>query len=174
MKRNLKKYNEILKNKILLIEHLKIRYATLEDTEQLFKWANDPIVRLNAINQHQISLNEHLAWFNAQLDSKNSFIYIFSFINMDCGLVRFNLEDNAAKISYLVDKDFRGLGLGKILLQMSMKRLTSDVSQVKTFVAEVKENNIASHKVFLGLNFKKTSQYEINREKLLQYKYHLS
>jgi ribosomal protein S18 acetylase RimI-like enzyme len=55
-----------------------------------------------------------------------------------------------AKISFSIDKNFRGKGYAKIILEMAINAFEL---QKKFFIAEVKKNNLASINTFIRLKF---------------------
>ena len=53
-------------------------------------------------------------------------------------------------INYSLDKYFRGIGLGKLIIEQSISKVGNG-----TFIAQVKSNNFASLRTFQKLEFKK-------------------
>ena len=70
-----------------------------------------------------------------------------------CGQVRFDREsDGAWAISYSLAPEFRGLRLGRRLLEAALLRL--EQRELHTCViARVKPENVASKRIFQGLGF---------------------
>lgn len=127
------------------------RNANSSDVHLLFKWANDSDVRENAFNSEKISFESHKLWLSKKLRNKKCEILIFNNIqNIEIGQVRIELKNNSWLIDYSVDKSFRGLGIGRLMI----KHLIENRSNYK-FRALVKNSNIGSKKVFESLNFYK-------------------
>ena len=64
------------------------------------------------------------------------------------GQIRFDVEENIAHIGFLIDSNYRGLGLGKQLIELGIRQFIRDSSRKVTFQAAVKPENIASHHTF--------------------------
>jgi UDP-2,4-diacetamido-2,4,6-trideoxy-beta-L-altropyranose hydrolase len=119
-------------------------------------WVNEKKVRENAFNQEFIDWKEHKKWFDRNLNNPN---VIFLLIKSDCGpvgQVRFDRTGLNYTISYSLAKQFRGFSLGKVLLKKAIDYLKKDLSfTFFTLIAEVKDGNISSKKIFEDLGFKK-------------------
>lgn len=137
------------------------RHANNNDMEILFQWANDPITRANAFNSNLIELNEHINWFEEKLNNHGrSFIYIVHTISqMPIGQVRFEHNDSLWEVHYALSPNARGNGLGSNLLSTGITKFLEDVSN-PTIVGHVKQNNIASQKIFKKLGFTEANLVE--------------
>ena len=136
--------------------NLKLKKADSSDCEVLFKWVNDLEVRKSSFISKPISWDEHVNWFKKVHKSSNTNIYIAkNSQNKPVGQVRIDYLNSYWYIDYSVDKDFRGLGLGTILI----KKMIS-LNSKKEFLAKVKSKNIASITVFENLGFKKIEEKE--------------
>jgi len=128
-----------------------------DDIDIYFKWANDREVRNNSINSNLIEYNQHINWFSKKIYEKNSFLYIFKKNGIPLGQVRFekDINDNFFIINYSIDTNYRGRGLGKIIVRLGIEKLLKDydLSGELKLRAVVKEKNIASVKVFKALDF---------------------
>ena len=132
---------------------LTCRKAQLSDVRTYYVWAKDKTVRKNAFSKNKITWNSHKVWFKKKLNSKNSNLYLFNHNNSLIGQVRFDRNKNLVKIDYSLKKSFRGLGLGKKIVQLAIKRYK--LKKHVTFVGVVKKINIPSIKVFQSLGFHK-------------------
>lgn len=129
---------------------LFVRRADFCDIMQLFEWVNDPLVRLNALNQNPISWENHLRWYNSQHNSESCNIYIFTNLaQVSVGQVRISHVKDEWIIDYSVDRVFRGLGLGKLMISKIVKLHPN--FQMKAVVRKV---NIPSILVFSSLGFR--------------------
>lgn len=128
---------------------LTLRKATKQDVKTLYDWANDIDVRLNAFNQKNIEWKQHLLWFDKKINSKESEIFILENKNIAIGQIRIDKKKDHWIIDYSVGNEFRGKGFGKKMVQKLIKSRNIDL------LAEVKNSNIASQKVFESLNFQK-------------------
>nr|NJM03024.1 UDP-2,4-diacetamido-2,4,6-trideoxy-beta-L-altropyranose hydrolase [Desulfobacula sp.] len=108
----------------MLVGKVMMRPAGFNDADLLFKWANDQEVRSSSFNSDPISWEEHLEWFSQKLRDKNSWVFIAeNKIGDPIGQIRFERRDDCFKISYSLDQKFRGLGLGKNLLELGLQTI---------------------------------------------------
>ena len=146
----------IIHSKIKITElneiRIKLREANINDAELLFNWANDINVRKNSINTELIKWENHLNWFNEKLNSNTSKVFILCDSENALGQIRIDLIDNYWNIDYSVDSKYRGLGLGKKLVQLLINKTVFN-----NFNAIVKMQNEISIKIFVDLGFKLNS-----------------
>ncbi len=140
----------------LLVE---IKLANEQDMDMYFEWANDIEVRKNSINQEPILYENHCKWFREKLNDKNTIFYIGQVNDIPFGQIRIERKGEYDYINYTIDKNFRGMGLGKILVSKVIK-LHNDFK----WIAYVKISNNQSKKIFERLNFTKKSEEEIKGE----------
>ena len=119
-----------------------------------FNWANDQAVRKNAIHTDPISWLNHKEWFVNRLNDPNSHLYVLDAAGLSVGHIRFEVENNVARIDYSLDKLVRGRGWGARLVSLGSKLLQK--TEPVQLLAEVKADNHASRLVFLHLGFKVT------------------
>lgn len=132
---------------------LRIRQANIGDLMTYFHWANDSVVRLNAIQQAAIPLKNHRTWFTKKINSSDTLMYIFSLENgEEIGQVRFYFDEKEAEIGYSLDKNYRGQGWGKLILEQAISEFIKTFTW-QTIIGKVKENNVASIRCFQRLNF---------------------
>ena len=136
------------------IENLRIRRVKKEDSIVLFEWRNDPLVLRNAFDSKKISLDSHEKWFKNQLKNSQSKIFIFETKKgHPVGQVRLDYSDKKWVINYSIDQFYRGLGLGKKIINQSINTIKKGY-----FTAMVKSENHASIKTFLNLGFNNVYQ----------------
>jgi UDP-2,4-diacetamido-2,4,6-trideoxy-beta-L-altropyranose hydrolase len=138
------------------MKDLTHRNADIHDAELLLKWANDFDVRNNAINQAQITWENHLKWFSDKLKNINYEFYIFLLDNIPIGQIRLDLQESYWAIDYSVDKKYRGLGYGKLMVKEIIEKFPE-----RKFLAIVKNGNIQSLSVFRNLNFQEIEFFEL-------------
>lgn len=133
---------------------LNLRHANLDDETILLRWANDSVVRQNAFTPESISIETHRYWFRSRLrDLINVRLYVVETDEgIPVGQVRFERGKEGWEISYSLDALFRGLGLGRRILQEGIQKLRSEMQGVLVF-GRVKAGNRASRHVFESLNF---------------------
>jgi spore coat polysaccharide biosynthesis predicted glycosyltransferase SpsG len=138
----------------LVIENmLEIKNATLDDLMFFFELANDEDARENSINKEKILLENHKEWYIRKLKSPDSALYVLWLESTPLGIIRFDIEGNHATLSYSVEKQFRGKGLGSILLKSGIKEFIDDFNFIKSINGYIHKNNVGSIKSFLKAGF---------------------
>lgn len=137
-----------------------LRQANINDCELYFDWVNDKIVRKYAFDTNTIEWQDHQEWFNDKLKDSNSYLYIAENNQDIIGQVRFDCKNEKAVMHYSISCDFRGKGLGRQLVARALEKIKKDCLSVNIVEAKVKVDNIASRKIFLGLNFNKQNTTE--------------
>ena len=134
-------------------ESLFVERAVESDALLYWHWANEERVRECAFNQEFIDWDEHKKWFDDCINNKDIILVLIKSNFGSIGQVRFEQTDLGSTISYSLAKQFRGLGLGKVILKKAIDYLQNELSF--TLIGEVKYGNIASKKVFESLGFKR-------------------
>ena len=132
---------------------LNIRDVNKNDVNILFNWVNEKKVRENALNQKNILYTEHLHWFNKILKDKKTYQFIAEIDNQPVGQVRYEYVNKKYLIDYSVDKQYRGMGFGERIIFLTLLKLKKEAEKKITLIAKVRNNNIASCKVFDNLKF---------------------
>ena len=133
----------------------ELREVSKNDIDLLYEWANDTSVREAFFCSRQITKEEHEKWFQKVLNSDSIFQYLYYRKNIPIGQIRIEIEQESALISYSIAKEYRGQGYGKRMVEMLEKEVIRNHPKILELQALVKENNIASKKVFEALGFKK-------------------
>ncbi len=91
---------------------LSLREATKEDCTLLFRWANDPEVRLSSLSPEPIDWEDHVAWLTKKLADPSCHIFIASnTAGVPVGQVRFDLQqDGSVAIDVQTAMERRGEG----------------------------------------------------------------
>jgi len=132
---------------------LTIREVSSEDAPLLFGWANDPQLRRNSISHTVIDPNEHLNWFEDSLNSPDQVMYILELGLTPVGQARFRREaKNRFVLSYSIDSVYRGNGLAKKLLSLSISAHRSTFPD-GVYHAKIRSDNSASRAVLISLGF---------------------
>lgn len=137
------------------IDEIRLRPACEEDIVFYYNWANDPVVRKNAVNTSAISWATHQAWFASKLHDVHSQLFVLEAAGLPVGQIRFDKENGEAHIDYSLDPIARGRGWGLRLLALGIARMRQ-IEPVR-LRAEVKAGNEVSAKVFLRNGFTETS-----------------
>ena len=147
-----------------------LRDATINDEALLLHWSNDELVRQQSFCQDLIKPDEHGVWFKNKLLDPHAFIFIGEAENgVPLGQVRFslNFEKKEALISISIDTFVRGMGVAEKLLTRAIERCSNRIPGI-LFVAEVRDANVPSQRLFNKLNF---TQVCSNRNAALRFEY---
>lgn len=139
-------------NEVIIIK-VYLRKVGWEDMDLLFTWANDRAVRENSFNIKEISYPEHKEWFNKCMDDQNVDIFILFLEDNPIGQVKLDYKDDIALISYSIDKNYRGQGYGRTAIMEIMKELMFNKPEILRVRAFVKNNNMASQRIFIENGF---------------------
>ncbi len=134
-----------------------LRQVEYTDASLLLRWANDEAVRNSSFNSERIEEKDHIKWFLNRINNLNVRIYILEISGIPIGQFRMELDNRSLRwvIDYSIDDLYRGKGLGKKLMECVLQKHPD-----KLLLAEVKNANIASKKVFESCGFKKISLNE--------------
>lgn len=141
---------------------LLLRLCTEKDVDTIYRMLNDYEVRINSFNTKKISYEEHCKWYKESLTNKNRIMCIVEKNKITIGQIRLDIYQNKAIISYSIEKNNRGKGYGKEILNLIKKEAI--IEKVLILQGFVKKDNIASRKAFIRSGFKET-------EEELYYKY---
>ncbi|SHE67917.1 GNAT family N-acetyltransferase [Flavisolibacter ginsengisoli] len=135
--------------------NLKLRLARATDLQMIFRWANDPVVRANAFNPHQITLEDHTKWYNEKMKNRNTIFLILEMNDEPAGQIRYELQEDEIIINYMIATEYRGHGLGNEILGLGEKYLAviELPENIHKIVGYVKKENIASLKAFNKNNY---------------------
>lgn len=123
---------------------------TNQDALQLFDWVNDEEVRKNSLNTDQISIIDHLNWFQAKINSETTKIYLLTDkFDSAIGQIRVDKRNDYYEIDYSISNAFRGRGFGNKIVEL----LITQMGNVN-LLAKVKKSNKPSIKVFINNGFK--------------------
>lgn len=134
------------------MEHY-LRKANALDKKLYFNWANDAETRKNSFSIEPIAWEDHDKWYDEKMADKNTEMFVLMDFFKPLGQVRLAIEENVGIISYSVDADERGKGIGREMLLLLEKEMAKKKSSDFTLIAYVKEENVASNKVFESLGY---------------------
>ena len=147
---------------------MKVREVTENDSELIFNWSNDPLVRSQSFKSNKIEFKSHENWLKEKLKNNNSLLLINQFKNNNIGLVKFEVEKDNCTVGILLDKKYRGQGLSSLMLKVSstfyFNKFLIPIS------AYIKESNIASVKSFEKAGYKYFNKINVNGFNTLVYK----
>jgi UDP-2,4-diacetamido-2,4,6-trideoxy-beta-L-altropyranose hydrolase len=154
---------------VAFLSGLNLRRTVDSDCEVFCDWANDPEARAASFRPGAISWEEHAKWFHAKMADPNAILYTAT--NKDggrVGEVRYQIEGKCAQLSISVDKRYRGLGMGRILLTLATEKVFQD-SAIQCIDAYVKPANAPSLKLFMGAGFVRVSLASIEGQEAVHF-----
>jgi len=133
-------------------EAARLRPATLDDAERLFRWRCDPATHRYSFGAPP-SWDDHLGWLRDRLADTRSDLRILLAGDRPAGTVRLDRRDRRAwgplcEVSITIAPDCRGRGLGKAALAL-VRRL----EPAWPLIARVKADNRASRRLFLAAGY---------------------
>lgn len=139
-----------------LPKNLRLRNVQMTDADILYFWFSDPLSRANSNSSIMVSWTDHLAWLSSRIKSDPTNYFILEASGLPIGQIRFDLNEDALVLSYSIDPDFRGRGLGRLIVEMGVQevRRGSDIE----IRAKVKRSNSPSIHIFQSLGFDSTRQ----------------
>lgn len=158
--------------KELSTSKLSFRFATAEDADLYYEWANDELVRANSYNQDKIEYTGHVDWFNRKLKSIYCRFYLF-FNNKKepVGQVRIDKQGDEVIIGISIDSKHRGNSYGVEMLKKASANYLHYFSEAE-IIAYIKCENNASYRIFIDAGFRNEEIVDMNGFK--SYKLHKS
>ncbi len=132
----------------LLTNHLSLRSADGGDCERMLQWRNDPATRAVSADPREIDPQTHRDWFAASLAMPTRRLWIGQVGPRPVGVLRFDFDAAAARVSIFLDPALTGLGLGTPLLACGEARLRREQPALRRLEAEVLADNRASQQLF--------------------------
>ena len=127
-----------------------IRKVLPKDIWDIYEISNDPTVRKFAINRKPIEREEHIEWFQ-RVDRELFFVAEVG--GKVIGQVRFQrVAPDTFEVSISLHPDWRGKGLGKLLLREGVEKVLKRFPGAK-ILARIRRENEISKKLFEGFGF---------------------
>ena len=144
---------------------ITVREATLDDSNDVLVWRNDPLAIKMSINRSSVSGEEHAKWFLETLNSDRC-VHIIGEVNdadtgrRKIGVCRFDREaSNQWRVSINLNPAFRGQGLSETFLSQSIALLKNRIQPERvTLLAEVRETNVSSVTIFERNGFESVAE----------------
>lgn len=153
---------------LFLEDEINLRKANETDADITYKWASDADIRRFSFNNSTISLDEHLNWFKRKISAEACYYYIALMHYTPVGSVRFDVTQDHACISYLIDTQYHGKGLGTILLKKGLNHFSQNAPRHFEYVyGDVLLSNKASIKIFRKLGY--TEEVDLDKN-LIRFK----
>ena len=161
------------------MENLEIIHVEKSDNDGrlIMEWRNDNITRKMSFNQNSFIWDKFKnIFFNKYFDNYIPPLFIcynnkkIAFIGFISNCITDNeTSEKIVKISINLDPNYRGKHLGKFILNKIINYVKDNYILTKLIIAEIKEINIASYKLFESCNFKYIKDKSIKNEKVFVY-----
>ena len=110
---------------------------------------NHPGIRAQSIDEREIDQREHYAWFDRVLHDPNFIGYVAKSGSQLAGFGRALSKGTVFEISVAVAESFRKRGIAKSLIL----GVIADVPSGFSVIARIREDNVASMKLFSSVGF---------------------
>lgn len=132
----------------------RLSFVTANENHQqlTYAWASSDVVRKYSFSKDKIDAETHRRWFHSAINDKGCFFFIAYLKGIPIGSIRFNRNNGEDIISFLLDPEYHGKGLGKQLLEGGILRFFQrcESSMVTGYVMA---SNLPSIRLFQNLNF---------------------
>lgn len=133
----------------LTADTLRVRKAEREDSDLMYRWRNDPVVRIVSRNPEEIGPKQHTLWLQRTLADKDRLLLIGEVGKIPVGVVRFDrVAGGELEISVYVDPELHGLGLGEALVRTGEEAARGWAGKGLTVVAHVLGGNTRARRAF--------------------------
>ena len=144
--------------------NLLFRNAVISDDKITYKWHSNKLIRKFSFESKVVSFKIHLEWFKQKLKSFDNLFLIAEVASESIGVFRAEKKEKNILISFLLDPNCHGCGLGNQLFVKGVEQCKLKWNNV-VLIGQVKHSNISSLKLFRNLNFD-----EYTTEKFIEFK----
>jgi RimJ/RimL family protein N-acetyltransferase len=137
----------------LVAPAIALRRATAADARMAFAWRNAEENRRYSRNTRLIPLDEHLAWFEQTLALEDRILLIAESEGMPIGVLRYDLQGNAAEVSVYLSPTHHGLGAGRRILREGSSWIKAHYPGVSRLLAEIMPGNDRSARAFAAAGY---------------------
>ena len=154
--------------KLFRFDDLYIQIAKKTDIKFVFDLSNEPLVRSNSFNSDIIDYNDHVRWYEKQINDKNNLFYIIKKNNASIGQVRIKMEDGFSVIAISISDKYRGQGFASKSLVLATKEyFKSNDSPIHAYI---KKTNSRSVRTFENAGFYLSKDDIVNNTESYIYK----
>ncbi len=138
---------------------IEVRPARSDDGQDVWRWRNDPAALAFYLTPEPTPFVDHMIWFEKALVSELRDLLIVEVDGIPAAHVRLDKvvgKPNEVEVSICMNPDFRGQGLGSIVLWAALDSLHAN--SFKCVLARVHCNNRPSVNIFTRMGFKEIGQ----------------
>lgn len=129
-----------------------LRNIKKDELNIMLAWRNEPKVRSNMYNQHVISQEEHLSWWEKIQGCENQKYYMYEYEGQPCGITSLNnidlINQNSAWAFYTSPSAPRGSGAKMEFLMLDLAFITLGLHKLYCEVLEFNRPVITLHHKF--------------------------
>ena len=132
---------------------IELRPASAADAEMLHGWRNDERTRRYSFDASAVSFADHLQWLEQCLRDPQRRLLVALEQGVPAGCLRLDLRDHVAEISFYVNPDRFGEGIGTAILRAARDWALAHLPNVQRLSGAVLESNRASHAAFAAAGY---------------------
>ncbi|MGE5403937.1 MAG: UDP-2,4-diacetamido-2,4,6-trideoxy-beta-L-altropyranose hydrolase [Candidatus Saccharibacteria bacterium] len=156
----------------MMEEPIWLRKVRSDDCRIIWEWANEPIARKMSFISEPIPWENHCTWFHTRLNDPNCRMYVgIDESEHPAGLVRYEIDEDAATVGVSVDTGLRGKGIASNLLRISARYLFS-ANDINTINAFIKPENTGSLKAFTKAGYSHVGRTKVSGHDACHYVLH--
>ena len=141
-------------------QRLILKEITEEDAEQIVFWRSNPNVYKYFRSPHELTLEEHIKWYEQTYLLDNAQIQFVAYENTSqqaigvFGIRRYPNIKSSVEVSYLLDVKAQGNGFSKEAV-LGIIKFAKENWRATSAIAEIHKDNYASIKMIERLGFKR-------------------
>lgn len=133
---------------------IRLREAEQADCENVYNWRNAQENRRQSFDKLPIDYELHKKWFERTVNSSDNLLLIGEEKEKPVGVIRYDINDNQAKVSVYLVPGMHGFGYGAHLIDAGSIWLQKNCPNIKKINAEIIPENSASEKVFTSAGYR--------------------
>lgn len=140
------------------MSQVQLRPVTMDDMKMILEWRNTPFILSRSTSPEPISAEEHQAWFERALGSRNVRMSVVMIDGTPAGTVRFERKAAVAVISVYLVESFTGKGYGVTATREATAAIFA-AWPVRKVVACVRTDNAPACKAFARAGYQEDPDY---------------
>lgn len=133
---------------------IALRPATMDDAALLLAWRNEPEVRAQSFQTHEIEPGQHRDWLARVLADPARHLYIIVLDGVGpVGQMRFDCNRREAEVSVSLAREHRGRGRGAECIRTGTAYFLNEHPEIRSVVARIRAGNTASVGAFRSAGY---------------------